>query len=65
VWAGPEAVICEVTDSGRIEDAMAGRVAPDPLAGYGRGLWIANSLCDLVQLRSQPGGTVVRLHQGR
>ena len=65
VWAGPAGLVCEVADSGRIEDPMAGRVAPDLLAGGGRGLWIANSLCDLVQVRSRPGATVVRLHQGR
>jgi hypothetical protein len=30
--------------------------------GGGRGLWIVNHLCDLVQLRSSPAGNVVRLH---
>ncbi len=28
----------------------------------GRGLWLANRLCDLVQVRSGEQGTVVRLH---
>jgi anti-sigma regulatory factor (Ser/Thr protein kinase) len=28
----------------------------------GRGLWLANQLCDLVELRSGPVETVVRLH---
>ena len=28
----------------------------------GRGLWIANQLCDLVQVRSGAAGTTVRLH---
>ena len=28
----------------------------------GRGFWIANQLCDLVQLHSGPAGTIVRLH---
>ena len=28
----------------------------------GRGLWIVNQLCDLVQVRSSPAGTVIRLH---
>jgi hypothetical protein len=28
---------------------------------YGRGLWIANQLCDLVQIRSSAAGTVVRM----
>ena len=26
------------------------------------GVWMANQLCDLVQVRSGPAGTVVRLH---
>jgi len=29
----------------------------------GWGLWLANQLCDLVQLRELPEGSVVRLHQ--
>ena len=28
----------------------------------GHGLWLANQVCDLVQVRSFPTGTVVRLH---
>ena len=28
----------------------------------GRGVWMANQLCDLVQVRSSDDGTVVRLH---
>ena len=31
----------------------------------GRGMWLANQLCDLVQLRSSPEGTVVRMHMQR
>jgi len=27
----------------------------------GRGLWLANQLCDLVQIRSAASGTAVRL----
>jgi hypothetical protein len=28
----------------------------------GRGLWLARQLCDLVELRSDPVGTTVRLY---
>ena len=31
----------------------------------GRGVWLANQLCDLVQIRSGAAGTVVRLHARR
>jgi hypothetical protein len=30
------------------------------MGGYG--LWLANQLCDLVQVRSFPTGSAVRLH---
>jgi anti-sigma regulatory factor (Ser/Thr protein kinase) len=57
-WEQPGAFVCEVTDSGRIGDPLAGRERPDSLGGGGRGLWIVNQLCDLVQVRRG----MVRLH---
>ena len=36
---------------------------PPPLDQHGgRGLWLVNHLCDLVQIRSTPKGTIVRVH---
>jgi anti-sigma regulatory factor (Ser/Thr protein kinase) len=61
VWREPEALICEVRDSGRLDDPMVGRRAPAPTGEDGRGLWLANQLCDLVQVRSTRAGAVVRL----
>jgi anti-sigma regulatory factor (Ser/Thr protein kinase) len=63
IWEADGALVCEVRDRGRIGDPLAGRRRPpaDQLAG-GWGLWLANALCDLVQLRTSSGGTVVRLH---
>jgi len=58
VWEQAGAFVCEVSDSGRIGDPLAGRERPDSLGLGGRGLWIVNQLCDLVQVR----GGVVRLH---
>jgi hypothetical protein len=40
---------------------MVGRQRPLPEQVCGRGLWIANQLCDLVQIRSGDLGTQVRL----
>ena len=54
-------VVCEVSDQGHIRDPLIGRVPPDAAGSSGRGLWIANQLCDLVQLHSTPSGTTVRL----
>lgn len=61
-WSVEGAVTCEVRDRGWIRDPLAGRVLPDPDRVSGRGLWLVNQLCDLVQLRSSPAGTTVRLH---
>ena len=62
VWREPGRVVCEVADAGQIDDPLAGRQRPAPEAVNGRGLWLANQLCDLTQLRSGEGGTVLRLH---
>jgi len=62
VWIADGALICDVTDRGRIDDLLVGRVLP-PLDGLGgRGVWLANQLCDLAQLRSGDDLTQVRLH---
>ena len=62
LWMDDGSMICEVTDGGCIHDPMAGRRRPSPDAEGGRGLWLANQLSDLVQIRSSPAGTAVRLH---
>jgi hypothetical protein len=55
-------LLCQIDGGGRIEDPLAGRRAPPADAHHGWGLLLANSLCDLVEIRSGPGGTTVRLH---
>jgi anti-sigma regulatory factor (Ser/Thr protein kinase) len=55
-------IVCEVWDRGRITDSLADRRIPPADKPGGRGLWIANQLCDLVQVRSAARGTTVRLH---
>jgi anti-sigma regulatory factor (Ser/Thr protein kinase) len=63
IWSEHDAVVCEVYDRGRIEDPLAGRVAPSMNSLDGRGLWLANQLCELVQIRSFPDGGAVRVHK--
>lgn len=64
VWSQDGKMICEVRDVGLIDEPLAGRVTPDPTEPGGFGLWLANQLCDLVQMRSYAGGSSVRLHIG-
>jgi anti-sigma regulatory factor (Ser/Thr protein kinase) len=65
IWSQPQTVICEIRDTGYIADAFAGRRPPSDAADHGRGLWMANQLCDLVQIRSSAKGTTIRLHVDR
>jgi anti-sigma regulatory factor (Ser/Thr protein kinase) len=65
VWQDGETLVCEVQDAGHIEVPLAGRVRPRPEQLTGRGLWLVNQLCDLVQIRSDHSGTVARLHMDR
>lgn len=55
-------LVFEVRDHGGTIHPLAGRQRPvnGQLGGYG--LWLANQVCDLVQLRTFAGGNVVRLH---
>jgi anti-sigma regulatory factor (Ser/Thr protein kinase) len=62
VWSEAGALVCEIRDRGEIDDALVGRRRPDHQQLGGRGLWLAHQLCDLVQIRSGHGSTVVRLH---
>jgi anti-sigma regulatory factor (Ser/Thr protein kinase) len=61
-WQENGTFLCEVRDTGRIDDPLAGRDRPSPLGSGGRGLWLVNQLCDLVQVRTSHAGNVVRLH---
>jgi anti-sigma regulatory factor (Ser/Thr protein kinase) len=60
-WQDGSSLICEVADTGRISDLLVGRVLPPVTGEGGRGVWLANQLCDLVQIRSDDGQTQVRL----
>ena len=61
IWGDHGAVYVEVADAGTIVDPNVGRERPDPAAQSGRGLYIANQLCDTVAIESGETGTRVRL----
>lgn len=62
VWNDGGAVVCEISDRGHLENPLVGLEKPTAERAAGRGIWILHQLCDLVQVRSAPNGTVVRLH---
>jgi len=61
MWTTADSVVCEVEDQGWIVDPLAGGRRPAPSDERGRGLWLVHALCDLVQVRSDPTGTTVRV----
>lgn len=65
IWETAAALVCQVTDAGRIADPLAGRILPEP-GQIGRyGLWLVNQLCDLVEQRTLPRGNLVRVSMRR
>jgi anti-sigma regulatory factor (Ser/Thr protein kinase) len=61
MWLEPDAVVIEFSDAGHLADPLTGRLTPPLDAPGGRGLYLVNQLCDLVQVRSSPQGTTVRV----
>jgi anti-sigma regulatory factor (Ser/Thr protein kinase) len=66
VWqdSDAECLVCEISDSGHLDDLLIGRIPPADSNPHGRGLILVNSLCDLVEMPTgQVGnGTTLRLH---
>lgn len=62
LWRTPGALVVQVDDAGHIDDPLVGRAEPDHHAMGGRGIWMVNQLCDLVQVRSNGWGTQVRIY---
>lgn len=62
LWRENGVLVCEIRDRGKITSPLAGRTTPPISALRGRGLWLANHICDLIQIRSLPDGTRARAH---
>lgn len=62
MWREEQSLLVEVHDRGHIEEPLVGRTRPAPEQTAGRGLWLVNHLCDLVQIRSDHAGSIVRVH---
>ena len=61
-WEESGSLMCEVRDDGHLQYPLTGRERPAAGQTSGRGLWLANHVCDLVQMRTSGTGNVVRLH---
>lgn len=62
MWESGGTLKCDVRDLGNHVAPLVDRERPGADSRDPRGLWLANQVCDLVQIRSIDGGTVVRLH---
>jgi anti-sigma regulatory factor (Ser/Thr protein kinase) len=65
LWSDDDHLVAEVSDRGQFSELLAGRVRPPVDQLGGRGLWIVQQVCDLVQVRSTGHGTTVRMHMRR
>jgi anti-sigma regulatory factor (Ser/Thr protein kinase) len=65
MWEADDSLIAEIRDVGHIDRPLLGREQPTLDQSSGFGLWIANQVCDLVQIRTFPEGSVVRLYVRR
>ena len=61
MWMQPAAAVVEFSDSGLVTDPLTGRLMPSLEQEGGRGVFLVNQLCDLVQLRSSERGTTIRI----
>jgi anti-sigma regulatory factor (Ser/Thr protein kinase) len=61
-WTETDHFLCEVHDTGRLDDPLAGRRPADDHQLSGRGLLMVNHLADLVRTHTGPDGTTVRAY---
>ncbi|MER6784535.1 anti-sigma factor RsbA family regulatory protein [Streptomyces sp. NPDC000658] len=62
VWAEAGQLVCEVRDTGRLTDPLAGRRPPARGQIGGRGLMLVHYVADLVRLHTGDDGTTVRFY---
>ncbi|WP_285758630.1 ATP-binding protein [Nocardiopsis ansamitocini] len=63
LWRPAGRIVCDVFDEGgRLTDPLSGYYPVDSLSVRGYGLWITRQVCDFMEVRGGPGGSIVRLH---
>jgi anti-sigma regulatory factor (Ser/Thr protein kinase) len=60
-WRKPNALVCQITDCVELKDPLVGRRVPATGEEENRGLWLANQISDLIQVRSTSAGSTVRV----
>ncbi len=61
LWRDADEFVCEVRDDRPVTDPLTGRRLPRSSRVARDGSWLANQLCDLVQVRSPRQGAVFRV----
>lgn len=62
LWEAGEQLICQVSDSGRLTDRLAGRRPLISDRDHGYGLFVVNATADLVRIHTAVTGTTVQAH---
>lgn len=65
IWPDEDYVICQVSDTGRLNDPLAGRRPPASGQLGGLGLLLVNDLADLVRTHTSDTGTTIRVYLRR
>jgi anti-sigma regulatory factor (Ser/Thr protein kinase) len=60
IGAESDRIVCEVHDSGQLNDPLAGRRPSHPTQPGGRGLLLVHPLADLVRVHTGPDGATIR-----
>lgn len=61
LWQHEGHIVCEASDKGRLDDPLAGR-RPPPHGASGRGLFLVNTVADLVRIHTTGSGTTIQAY---
>jgi anti-sigma regulatory factor (Ser/Thr protein kinase) len=61
LWITEHELIGQIRDTGHITSPDPGQARPDTAGHGGYGLWLVRQLCDRVQIRTGPGGTLIEI----
>jgi Anti-sigma regulatory factor (Ser/Thr protein kinase) len=63
IWEHDGEIVCEIGDTGGgLTDRLPGYLPPPEGSARGYGLWLTRQTCDLMEIRTDRGGTRIRVH---